>query len=158
MSGLFGSNFRDVNSYKKKKKQLLLGHQKKKDEELEVYLQYEVASFPLSLFVALGMRITKKSATYALFLQLLQEPNFGKVVHIMDEGYILHRYYIESVVVIFDYYPENTSTKSAESLRRSRVNQSSDSNFDETIECASQEKFLSNEKKKKKHDLSKCRV
>jgi len=40
---------------------------KKTDEDLKLYMKYELAPFPLALFSESGMRKTTKSALYKLF-------------------------------------------------------------------------------------------
>lgn len=40
---------------------------KKSNEELEIYLKYELAPYPLLLFDNIGMRKTNKSILYSLF-------------------------------------------------------------------------------------------
>ncbi|KMQ84206.1 hypothetical protein RF55_18200 [Lasius niger] len=147
---------------------------KKLDEELQEYLQFELAPFPLSLFSEEGMRKTLKSFLYKAFLPLTGDMDFGSSIHVIDGGYLLHRFlwhrnesfasicanyvqyvqthYGSNAVVIFDGYPTDAagkSTKSSERLRRSKTQTSADIHFEESmVATVSQETFLSNETNK----------
>ncbi|KYM93404.1 hypothetical protein ALC62_15994 [Cyphomyrmex costatus] len=145
---------------------------KSSDEELEEFLQYELAPFPLSLFDESGMRKNVKSQLYSIFTpspsNTLNTLNNGTFV--IDGGMLLHRVpwkinekfasichtyvlyvrrnYKENVIVVFDGY-NFKSTKSAERNRRNRKQKCADIFFNENIPITvAQEKFLSNENNK----------
>ncbi|CAG9820707.1 unnamed protein product [Phaedon cochleariae] len=64
---------------------------KKTDEELQQYLEYELAPFPLSLFSEEGMRKGTKSSLYKAFTPLPSDVQFENKVHVIDGGFLLHR-------------------------------------------------------------------
>ena len=109
-------------------------------KDLEDFLKYELAPFPMSLFSEDGMRKGTKSSLYSAFSSL---PNTTKLppkrTAVVDGGFLLHKvirnktdsfheickkyvkfvrdHYGANVVVIFDGYPldpEVRGTKSAE--------------------------------------------
>lgn len=146
---------------------------KQSEEEIEEYLTYELAPFPLSLFDEVGMRKCIKSSLYKMFTPCSDNIYFGNSIYIIDGGYLLHkvvwhrnesfasictnyiqyvRLHYENAVIVFDGYPEdaaNRSTKCTERLQRSRKNFSADVLFDDTmVPTVSQEKFLANERNK----------
>ncbi|KYN12193.1 hypothetical protein ALC57_15644 [Trachymyrmex cornetzi] len=121
------------------------------------------------------MRKCVKSTLYKAFEQCSDSINFGNSIYVIDGGYLLHRvvwnhmesfasicnnyiefvriYYKSNAVIVFDGYPEdaNKSTKCAERLRRSRKHSSADVLFnDSIIPTISQEKFLANDRNKKR--------
>lgn len=147
---------------------------KQSDEELQEYMQFELAPFPLSLFTEEGMRKGTKSWLYKVFMPLSNDTLFGNSTHVIDGGFLLHRVvwhhnqsfaaictnyvqYVErhyglNAVIVFDGYPANAAnknTKSAERLRRSTKQTSADVLFDESmIATFTQASFLANETNK----------
>ena len=147
---------------------------KESEQELEKFLTYELAPFPLSLFNDEGMRKCVKSSMYKAFKVHSGDINFGDTMYVIDGGHLLHRViwhrgesfssicnnyvtyvrskYKSNVIIVFDGYPEdaaNRSTKYAERFRRSRKTTSVDILFDETmIPTVSQSKFLGNDANK----------
>lgn len=65
---------------------------KKSDEELQEYFKFELAPFPLSLFSEEGMGKSLKSSLYKAFLALTGDMDFGSSIHVIDGGYLLHRF------------------------------------------------------------------
>ena len=61
------------------------------EDELEKFFAYELAPYPLSLFDAVGMRKTIKSALYNCFEYLNFEIDNTNAIYIIDGGYLLHR-------------------------------------------------------------------
>lgn len=112
---------------------------KKSDEEIEFYLKYELAPYPLSLFDECGMRKTQKSLLYPLFKTLDITFNKETSEYIIDGGMLLYRVkwpanisyekvckeyvrYLKrnfgsNISVVFDAYEED-SNKAAERKRR----------------------------------------
>lgn len=147
---------------------------KQSDEELQQYLEYELAPFPMSLFSEEGMRKGTKSSLYKIFSPVSPNIESSNSINVVDGGYLLHRvvwsknqsfasicsnyiqyiqnHYGANAIIVFDGYPSDTadkSTKSVERARRSRKKNCIEINFDETMEAnVSQDKFLSNEKNK----------
>lgn len=64
---------------------------KKSDEELEQFLSYELAPFPLALFNEGYMRKGVKSSLYTAFQECAINVDFRNRIHIIDGGYLLHR-------------------------------------------------------------------
>lgn len=64
---------------------------KKSDKELEMYLKYELAPYPLSLFDDIGMRKTTKSTLYSLFETQDILINKEASVYFIDGGMLLYR-------------------------------------------------------------------
>lgn len=145
---------------------------KQSEEDLQDYLSYELAPFPMALFNEDGMRKGTKSLLYEAFSPLPQDfqlPQRSMVV--IDGGYLLHkvvwnrsstfegichdyvkyvqRHYGTNVMVIFDGYatdPSQQGTKTAERARRYKANSSADVVFDKTtVNTTPQDKFLANE-------------
>lgn len=143
---------------------------KKSDEELESYLKYELAPYPLPLFDTVGMRKSTKSALYSLFQSVDINLNKETSLYIIDGGMLLYRVkwptdstydkvfqeyvsYLKrnfgnSIIVVFDCYDGET-TKSVERSRRSQATNSKEYKFTREMPVIiSQEKFLSNYKNK----------
>lgn len=144
---------------------------KKSDEELESYLKFELAPYPLSLFDDVGMRKSTKSTLYSVFQTLDITLNKANCQYIIDGGMLLYRVkwpincnynkvfeeYISylkrnfgsNVTVIFDSYDED-SNKAAERNRRSQKVACKEFQFTKDMPVAvSQDKFLSNYKNKR---------
>ncbi|GBN12845.1 hypothetical protein AVEN_274270-1 [Araneus ventricosus] len=62
-----------------------------KSFELQTFFQYELALYPLSLFDAIGMSKTQKSAIYDCFQCINVEIDNKNTTYIIDGGYLLHR-------------------------------------------------------------------
>lgn len=147
---------------------------KQSAEDLKKYLSYELSPFPLSLFDEIGMRKSKKSALYDLFQPVSHIESSGKVLFVIDGGFLVHKVvwnkdemflficekyvkYLQNhfkgdITIVFDGYSDDVSqrsTKSAERLRRSLKAVAAETFFDESMKVATtQSKFLSNEKNK----------
>uniref|UniRef100_A0A1B6EQB8 Uncharacterized protein n=1 Tax=Cuerna arida TaxID=1464854 RepID=A0A1B6EQB8_9HEMI len=118
---------------------------KQSDEELENFLSYELAPYPLSLFNENGMRKGTKSALYKAFQASDQSLDLKNSIVVVDGGFLLHRVvwgkgisfsnicnkyvnyvianYDSTATVVFDGYPEVSivrGTKQYERNRRSR--------------------------------------
>ena len=61
------------------------------EDEIEKFFEYELAPYPLSLFDAIGMRKTQKSAIYDCFQSVNIEIDNTNATYIIDGGYLLHR-------------------------------------------------------------------
>ena len=95
-------------------------------------IEYELAPYPLSLFDALGMRKTPKSAIWDCFQSVNAEVDTTNAVYIIDGGYLLHhivwdqweifsvifekyvrylrRHYGHRLAVVFDGYGDSKKT------------------------------------------------
>ncbi|GBN69821.1 hypothetical protein AVEN_121510-1 [Araneus ventricosus] len=60
------------------------------EDELQAFFKYELAPYPLSLFDAIGMRKTQKSAIYDCFQCVNGEIDNTNTTYIIDGGYLLH--------------------------------------------------------------------
>ncbi|GBN59827.1 hypothetical protein AVEN_191614-1 [Araneus ventricosus] len=60
------------------------------EDELQTFFKYELAHYPLSLFDAIGMRKTQKSAIYDCFHCVNVEIDNTNTTYIIDGGYLLH--------------------------------------------------------------------
>lgn len=110
---------------------------KRTNEELRIYLEYELAPFPVSLFDEAGMRKTNKSAFYDNFQPLELEPDLNNVTYgAICQAYInyVQKHFSSNSIIVFDGY-ENTrnSVKAMEQLRRSSKSLSADIYFDEQM-------------------------
>lgn len=145
---------------------------KQTSEDLIMYLEYELAPFPLALFNEVGMRKTKKSALYDLFTTSEKDINLETTCTVVDGGFLLHRviwsrnstfalvcmgyvtyilkHYGTNCTVVFDGYSNvANSTKNSEQNRRYNTKKSVDIHFGEnTVVTTKQDQFLSNEKNK----------
>ncbi|CAG9833248.1 unnamed protein product [Diabrotica balteata] len=147
---------------------------KKFQNNLKEYLQYELSPYPTSLFDNNGMRKTTKSALYKSMTPIDIELDEITTTYIIDGGFLLHRvvwnkddtfcnilhkyvrylqtHYGSSIVVVFDGYSDYTKNiKAMEQLRRTAgISKSYELRFDETMNVPiSQEQFLSNTSNKK---------
>ena len=138
--------------------------------EMEVYLSYELAPQPPSLFQDGLMRKSPKSALGQLLRSKAPlESRFpDDAMYIVDGGYLLRvviwpanstysqvcdeyvsyteRHYGNEAIVVFDGYECTTSTKSAEQKRRATKSSSRDIMFDESMQTVTtQSAFLSND-------------
>ena len=138
--------------------------------EMEVYLSYELAPHPPSLFQDGLMRKSPKSALGQLLRSKAPlESRFpDNAMYIVDGGYLLRvviwpanatysqvcdeyvsyteRHYGNEAIVVFDGYECTTSTKSAEQKRRATKSSSRDIMFDESMQTVTtQSAFLSND-------------
>jgi hypothetical protein len=138
--------------------------------EMEVYLSYELAPQPPSLFQDGLMRKSPKSALGQLLRSKAPlESRFpDDAKYIVDGGYLLRvviwpanptysqvcdsyvsyteRHYGNETIVVFDGYECTTSTKSAEQKRRATKSSSRDIMFDESMQTVTtQSAFLSND-------------
>ncbi|CAH0552820.1 unnamed protein product [Brassicogethes aeneus] len=97
-------------------------------KDMETYLQYELAPFPLSLFTENGLRKNVKSQLYELFVSMNGPTHSDGIVHVVDGGFLLHKviwqknetveeimnkylrnvekHYVASSYIVFDGYPE----------------------------------------------------
>lgn len=106
-------------------------------DDMETYLQHELAPFPLSLFTENGFRKNVKSQLYDEFTSTNAPTHSNNVVHVVDGGFLLHKviwqknntveeiinkylYYVQknyaaNSFIVFDGYPdiENTVTATA---------------------------------------------
>ncbi|KYN00649.1 hypothetical protein ALC62_08572 [Cyphomyrmex costatus] len=64
---------------------------KKFNEQLCEYLQYELSPYPLALFTEVGMRKTNKASVYKCFKPCHIELDTSNVTYIIDGGFLLHR-------------------------------------------------------------------
>ena len=62
---------------------------KKTNDELKLYLEYELAPFPLSIFTDNGLRKCKKFAIYDLRVPATQPST--EDITVIDGGFLLHR-------------------------------------------------------------------
>ena len=60
------------------------------DDEIKKIFEYELAPYPLSLFDALGMRKTPKSAIYHCFQSVNSEVDTTNAAYIIDGGNLLY--------------------------------------------------------------------
>ncbi|KYN23146.1 hypothetical protein ALC57_04450 [Trachymyrmex cornetzi] len=77
------------------------------EDELEKFFEYKLAPYPLSLFDAMGMRKTMKSAFYNCFEYVNIEIDNTNAIYIIDGGYLLHRVVWdrdETFHIIFEKY------------------------------------------------------
>ncbi|GBO00185.1 hypothetical protein AVEN_172957-1 [Araneus ventricosus] len=104
------------------------------EDELQTFFKYELAPHPLSLFDAIGMRKTQKSAICDCFQCVNVEIDNTNTTHIIDGGYLLHR----------------VDIKVAEQRRRTtKISLSSDVLFDRFMTVSTnQQQFLANTHKK----------
>ncbi|KAG1667826.1 hypothetical protein GQR58_018190 [Nymphon striatum] len=141
--------------------------------EMEVYLSYELAPQPPSLFLDGLMRKSPKSTLGQLFRPKapLESCFPDDVMYIVDGGYLLRvviwpanptysqvcdsyvsyteRLYGNEAIVVFGGYKCATSTKSAEQERRATKSSSRDIMFDESMQTVTtQSAFLSNDRNK----------
>jgi len=63
---------------------------KGKDELME-YFKYEIAPYPLSLFITLGMRKNVKSILYDEFKATDGNTERNTTLHVVDGGFLLYR-------------------------------------------------------------------
>ncbi|KAL4718517.1 hypothetical protein ACJJTC_010356 [Scirpophaga incertulas] len=138
-------------------------------DELEQFFAYELAPYPLSLFDAVGMRKTMKSALYNCFDCLNFEIDNANAIYIIDGGYLLHhvvwnrdetfhvifekyvqyiqRHFGHNSVIVFDGYTDHTKNiKAAEQRRRTiKTSSSVDIVFDRSMKVSTnQQQFLAN--------------
>ncbi|GBM73978.1 hypothetical protein AVEN_121789-1 [Araneus ventricosus] len=71
------------------------------EDEFQTLFKYELAPYPLSLFYAIGMRKTQKSAIYDCFQCVNLEIDNTNTTYIIDGGYLLHRV-VKDLEEIFD--------------------------------------------------------
>lgn len=147
---------------------------KKSDGQLNKYFKFELAQYLLSLIDELGMRKTQKAKLYDSFKPVKDKVYFGRHIHTIDGGFLLHRinwqqnarftdiilmytHYLKreleaGSVIIFDGYPETSEesgTINSERLRRMGRQMSPGAHFTEYMSATMPtEKFLSNEKNK----------
>ncbi|XP_052758830.1 uncharacterized protein LOC128202453 [Galleria mellonella] len=145
---------------------------KKSNEELEMYLKYELAPYPLSLFDDIGMRKTNKSILYSLFETQDIVINKEASVYFIDGGMLLYRvkwpskcnyadvfdsyisylknHFGNNITVVFDCY-DRESNKASERNRRALKVASKEYQFTKDMPAnISQDKFLSNYKNKRR--------
>ncbi|KAG1706167.1 Carcinine transporter [Nymphon striatum] len=141
--------------------------------KMEVYLSYELAPQPPSLFLDGLMRKSPKSELGQLFRSKapLESCFPDDAMYIVDGGYLLRvviwpanptysqvcdsyvsyteRHYGNEAIVVFDGYECTTSTKSAEQKRRATKSSSRDIMFDESMQTVTtQSAFSSNDRNK----------
>lgn len=107
-------------------------------EDMKIFLQHELAPFPLSLFTENGFRKNIKSHFYKEFTSTPSLPDSDETVTVVDGGFLLHKavwekndtvenitntylqyvqsHYGENTHIVFDGYPdaEETETPTAE--------------------------------------------
>ncbi|GFQ68360.1 uncharacterized protein TNCT_514701 [Trichonephila clavata] len=128
---------------------------KKTDEELQNYMSYELAPYPLCLFEDGELRKTKKSTFYELFPEIsINLKSVENVHYVIDGGMLLHRCrwklnetfkmicehyvrylknnYNNNTYVVFDGYKKD-GIKSAERNHRALKNKCADIEFDENM-------------------------
>ncbi|KYN02063.1 hypothetical protein ALC62_07132 [Cyphomyrmex costatus] len=146
--------------------------------DMRMYLKFELAPFPLSIFTEDGFRKNTKSDLFGYFTKT--EPPRGDLVHVVDGGFLLHKvvwqkndtvqvinqkylnfvrkHYTDDSFIVFDGYPDNkldtnTTTSSTKTAERSRRKSTSVVPAfivePQTKITLSQARFLSNEKNKK---------
>lgn len=143
---------------------------KKSDEELQFYLKFELAPYPLSLFDDSGMRKTAKASLYSLFETLDITLDKNNSLYVIDGGMLLYRVkwqanckyedifqqYItylrrnfgNHIIVVFDSYDEQ-STKIVERNRRNKQCSTKEYIFTKDMMVpVPQDKFLSDYKNK----------
>lgn len=64
---------------------------KQSDEELQEYLEYELAPFPMSLFSEEGMHKGTKSSLFKTFSPVSHNIESSNSINVVDGGYLLHR-------------------------------------------------------------------
>jgi len=64
---------------------------KKTDEDLKLYMKYELAPFPLALFSESGMRKAIKSALYKLFNTTTKDVHVAQLQIVFDGRLLLYR-------------------------------------------------------------------
>ncbi|GBM52910.1 hypothetical protein AVEN_197216-1 [Araneus ventricosus] len=132
------------------------------EDELETFFKYELAPYPLSLFDAIGMRKTQKSAIYDCFQCVNVEIHntnttyinkkarrylLHRVVWVREEIFdsifekyvhCVHRHFGHNVIIVFDGYSDYTKNiKVAEQRRRTtKISSSSDVLFDRFMTVA----------------------
>lgn len=135
----------------------------KAQEDMQDFLKYELAPYPLTLFDEVGMRKTPKSQFIQNFKNLLDDSLFKldflqDAVYVIDGGFLLHRvvwnkndsvsfilqkyvnyiksHYSKNTTIVFDGYPDTANTlhtKSAERIRRSKKEQGREIIFDKSM-------------------------
>ncbi|CAG4972676.1 unnamed protein product [Parnassius apollo] len=83
------------------------------EDTLETFFAYELAPYPLTLFDAVGMRKTMKSALYNCFDCLNFDIENTNSIYIIDGGYLLHRVVWdrdETFQTIFEKYVQYVQT------------------------------------------------
>lgn len=138
-------------------------------KDLKLYLEYELAPFPLALFSEGGITKSTKSALYTLFNTTTKDVRVTQFYIVFGGGLLLHKvilqidarllticesyihfitknYHGRRCTVVFDGYCSSTSsTKLAEQQRRYRLSKSADIHSTEDTEInIKQEDFLSN--------------
>ncbi|GBN93115.1 hypothetical protein AVEN_72878-1 [Araneus ventricosus] len=139
------------------------------EDELETFFRYGLVPYPLSLFDAIGMRKTQKSAIYDCFQCVNVEIHNTNTTYIVDGGYLLHRVvwvreeifdaifvkyvhyvhgnFVHNVIIVFDGYSDYTKNiKVAEQRRRTtKISSSFDVLFDRFMTVpTNQQQFLAN--------------
>ena len=138
------------------------------EDEIEKFFEYKLAPYPLSLFDALGMRKTPKSAIYDCFKSVNAEVDTTNAIYIIDGEYLLHhvvwdqeetfnvifekyvqylhRHYGHSVTIVFDGYSKSTKNIKAAEQRRwtTRTSSCSDIIFDQFMTVPANQQFLAN--------------
>lgn len=142
--------------------------------KLKEYLAYELASRPPALFDDVSLRKGTKSSLMKIFeIGVQRDIDETDTVFVLDGGFLIHyinwpndltygeivNNYCEYVVsnygqhtiIIFDGYPEYSTTKNEEQIRRAAKKTSCDINFDKNTKCMTpKENFLGNRRNKKK--------
>ncbi|XP_063235988.1 uncharacterized protein LOC134538524 [Bacillus rossius redtenbacheri] len=140
--------------------------------KLKSYLEYELAPRPPSLFDAVSLRKGAKSKLMKHFEEgIVNDLNLSDAAIVLDGGFLLHcilwpknctygdimqsyctyvlTKYGENTTVVFDGYPEDSTTKQEEQNRRYAKKSSCDITFDDNTKCVTgKEEFLSNKKNK----------
>ncbi|GBN36812.1 hypothetical protein AVEN_37218-1 [Araneus ventricosus] len=110
------------------------------EDELQTFFKYELAPYPLSLFDAIGMRKTQKSAIYDCFQCVNVEIDNTNTSYIIDGGYLLfrvmwdreeifnaifekyvhyvHRHFGHNFIIVFDGYSDYTKNIKVSEQRR----------------------------------------
>ncbi|KAL7294975.1 hypothetical protein TKK_0011685 [Trichogramma kaykai] len=137
--------------------------------EMELFLEHELATYPLTLFDASGMRKNNKAKFYINFDMVKDISVQADDYFVIDGGFLLHKmvwkektpvkdiidlyinyitsHYSFNCCIVFDGYPEQVGdchTKSAERMRRQNKNLGHRAEFDENgIIFEDPDKFLS---------------
>ncbi|GBM43443.1 hypothetical protein AVEN_18609-1 [Araneus ventricosus] len=87
------------------------------DGELQIYFEFELAPFPLSLFDVGGLCKTHKSVVYDLF-STTTVVHFTSACYVVDGGFLLHRVLWQGKGIIF-FHP--ISAKSTKICERTKI-------------------------------------
>lgn len=149
---------------------------KRNDDDMQRYLEHELAPYPLPIFDVNGMRKNKKSEFFNCFTPETKPPTFKGSIFIIDGGFLLHRVvwsrnstygkvgdqYVDYIkrnyakngntcMIYFDGYPEGINdrgTKNVERIRRKKNCTSPAYAITNDSPTVNQRNFLSNDTNK----------